>query len=104
MKMTLLTAALFGTVVAFGVHAEDKKPTPQQQRMVSCNERATADSLKGDARKTFMSNCLKKSSDDDKGLTPQQQKMRECSNQATQQSLKGQDRTKFMSGCLKKPA
>ena len=104
MKMTLLTAALFGTVVAFGVHAEDKKPTPQQQRMVSCNERATADSLKGDARKTYMSDCLKNkdTKPGEKSLTPQHQKMRECNSQATQQMLKGEGRSKFMSACLKK--
>jgi len=33
--------------------------TPQQQKMKSCNADATAKGLKGDARKTFMSECLK---------------------------------------------
>lgn len=80
--------------------------TPQQQRMTSCNQQATAQALKGDARKTYMSDCLKnsKSAPGEKSLTPQQQKMRECNNQATQQSLKGDDRNKFMSACLKKAA
>lgn len=104
MKITLLPAALLGMTLACGVQAEEKQPTPQQQRMTSCNERASADALKGDERKAFMSDCLKNDRDKEKGLTPQQQKMRECSNQATQQSLKGQDRTKFMTGCLKKSA
>ena len=33
--------------------------TPQQQRMTTCNQQATSQSLKGDARKTYMSDCLK---------------------------------------------
>lgn len=37
-----------------------KKPlTTQQQRMKDCNAEAKAKSLKKDARKTFMSSCLK---------------------------------------------
>ncbi|EGB41340.1 psiF protein [Escherichia coli H120] len=88
------------------VGAAEKTLTPQQQRMTSCNQQATAQALKGDARKTYMSDCLKnsKSAPGEKSLTPQQQKMRECNNQATQQSLKGDDRNKFMSACLKKAA
>lgn len=100
MKSVLLPAVLLGMFFAVGVQAEEKQLTPQQQRMKSCNEQAGAESLKGDARKTFMSQCLKKP--EEKGLTPQQQKMRECNAQATQQSLKGEDRSKFMSACLKK--
>lgn len=86
--------------------AAERTLTPQQQRMTSCNQQATAQALKGDARKTYMSDCLKnsKSAPGEKSLTPQQQKMRECNNQATQQSLKGDDRNKFMSACLKKAA
>ncbi|WP_431978745.1 phosphate starvation-inducible protein PsiF [Pseudomonas aeruginosa] len=88
------------------VGAAERTLTPQQQRMTSCNQQATAQALKGDARKTYMSDCLKnsKSAPGEKSLTPQQQKMRECNNQATQQSLKGDDRNKFMSACLKKAA
>ncbi len=32
----------------------------QQERMKSCNADAAKQSLKGDARKAFMSGCLKK--------------------------------------------
>ncbi len=39
--------------------AEGKTLTPQQQRMKDCNAQAGAKSLSGDARKTFMSTCLK---------------------------------------------
>jgi len=34
--------------------------TPQQVKMKSCNSEAGAKKLSGDARKTFMSSCLKK--------------------------------------------
>ena len=91
MKITLLVTLLFGLVFLTTVGAAERTLTPQQQRMTSCNQQATAQALKGDARKTYMSDCL-------------QQKMRECNNQATQQSLKGDDRNKFMSACLKKAA
>ncbi|MFK3660911.1 phosphate starvation-inducible protein PsiF [Scandinavium sp. NPDC088450] len=104
MKITLLVTLLFGLVFLTTVGAAEKTMTPQQQRMTSCNQQATAQTLKGDARKTYMSNCLKNSSSKpaEKSMTPQQQKMGECNATATQQSLKGDDRKKFMSACLKK--
>lgn len=104
MKITLLVTLLFGLVFLTTVGAAEKMMTPQQQRMTTCNQQATSNTLKGDARKTYMSDCLKNSSSKpaEKSLTPQQQKMRECNSTATQQSLKGDDRNKFMSACLKK--
>ncbi|MCU6669088.1 phosphate starvation-inducible protein PsiF [Enterobacteriaceae bacterium H4N4] len=104
MKITLLVTLLFSLFSLAPAGAQDKQPTPQQQRMTTCNQQATAQALKGDSRKTYMSDCLKNSSSKpaEKSLTPQQQKMRECNVQATEQSLKGDDRNKFMSGCLKK--
>jgi Cu/Ag efflux protein CusF len=36
-------------------------PTTPQERMKSCNADAATKKLSGDARKTFMSGCLKKS-------------------------------------------
>ena len=41
--------------------ANDAKTlTPQQQKMKDCNASAKTQALAGDARKTFMSTCLKK--------------------------------------------
>ncbi|MEB7502217.1 phosphate starvation-inducible protein PsiF [Leclercia pneumoniae] len=104
MKITLLVTLIFGLFFIAMVGAQEKTLTPQQQRMTTCNQQATADALKGDARKTYMSDCLKNgaSKPGEKSLTPQQQKMRECNVKATEQSLKGDDRNKFMSACLKK--
>ncbi|MEP9150347.1 phosphate starvation-inducible protein PsiF [Enterobacter hormaechei] len=106
MKTTILVTLLSGLCLIASAHAVEKTLTPQQQRMTTCNQQATSQSLKGDSRKTYMSDCLKNGTTKpgEKNLTPQQQKMRECNAQATQQMLKGDDRSKFMSACLKKQA
>lgn len=65
----------------------------QQNKMVECNKHA--EGMKGDERKSFMSNCLKK----DKPIT-QQEKMKQCNKDAADK--KGDDRKAFMSACLKK--
>ncbi|WP_422387859.1 PsiF family protein [Franconibacter daqui] len=80
----------------------EKSVNPQQQKMKDCNAQAASQSLSGDARKTFMGNCLKNSptTPDEKPMT-QQQKMKDCNAQATNQSLSGNARRTFMSGCLK---
>ncbi|MGY5958226.1 phosphate starvation-inducible protein PsiF [Kosakonia sp. BK9b] len=104
MKITFLVTLVFGLLFVTALSAAEKNLTPQQQRMTLCNQQATAQTLAGDARKQYMSQCLKntKMEAGQKSLTPQQQRMRECNAQATQQSLKGEDRSKFMSACLKK--
>ncbi|HSB96290.1 MAG TPA: PsiF family protein [Spongiibacteraceae bacterium] len=67
--------------------------TAQQNKMVTCNKEA--EGKKGDERKAFMSDCLKK----DKPAT-QQDKMKQCNKDAT--GKKGDERKAFMSECLKK--
>lgn len=71
--------------------------TTQQEKMKTCNADATAQSLKGDARKAFMSTCLKK-----QVPQTQQEKMKTCNADATAKVLKGDERKTFMSECLKK--
>lgn len=56
-NITGYPAVWAGFLTAVG--AAEKTLTPQQQRMTSCNQQATAQALKGDARKTYMSDCLK---------------------------------------------
>ena len=51
MKITLLVTLLFGLVFLTTVGAAERTLTPQQQRMTSCNQQATAQALKGDGRK-----------------------------------------------------
>lgn len=102
MKTVLIIVLLAG--VMGSAAAADKAMTPQQQRMTSCNQQATSQTLKGDARKTYMSNCLKnsQSAPADKSLTPQQQKMKDCNAEAGKKTLSGDTRKTFMSNCLKK--
>ena len=88
----LLRTILIGMALAFSVQAQDKKPTPQQERMADCNKQASAKKMKGDERKDFMSACLK-----DKP----QERMAKCNKDASAKGMKGDERKKFMSECLK---
>jgi uncharacterized protein HemX len=78
-----------------------KEPTAaqkkQQERMKACNEQAGAKKMEGEARKKFMSACLK----GEEKMTPQQARMKECNKQASDKKMKGDERKDFMSTCLK---
>ena len=91
--------------------AQDKKeakkePTAaqkkQQERMRDCNEQAGAKKMEGEARKQFMSACLKGGSGK-KGekMSAQQSRMKDCNRQASDKKMKGDERKQFMSACLK---
>jgi psiF repeat len=75
--------------------AADKPLTPQQEKMKACSAQAGDQKLEGNARKAFMSDCLKAS-------TPmsQQDKMKACNKDASAKHLKGEERKTFMSTCL----
>ena len=73
--------------------------TAQQNKMTACNAEASAKTLKGDARKAFMSSCLKAKP---AAAMTQQEKMKTCNATAPTQALKGDARKAFMSDCLKK--
>ena len=73
--------------------------TAQQNKMTACNAEASAKTLKGDARKAFMSSCLKAKP---AAAMTQQEKMKTCNATAATQALKGDARKAFMSDCLKK--
>lgn len=97
----------------------------QQEKMKGCNKEAKESALTGDARKVFMSKCLKKdyvlkskaaeaaaddAASDKGGETPvasadapanQKDKMKSCNMDAKAKELKGDERKKFMSTCLK---
>ncbi|MBJ9974764.1 phosphate starvation-inducible protein PsiF [Pseudomonas sp. S75] len=92
--MKLLHVSLL--VLGMSIAGQGFAATPQQEKMRTCNADATTQSLKGDERKAFMSQCLKKAP------PTQQEKMKTCNADATGQSLKGDERKAFMSSCLKK--
>ncbi|HEX7955123.1 MAG TPA: PsiF family protein [Burkholderiales bacterium] len=78
--------------------------TAQQEKMKACNADAAKQNLKGDARKSFMKECLgakPAAAEEKKAMTPQQEKMKQCNADAKTKNLKGDERKKFMSDCLK---
>lgn len=111
--MKALVAVLCSLLLAVPAYAQDKKDAApkkeqsaaqkkQQERMKDCNEQAGAKKMEGDARKKFMSACLKgeTAAKGDK-MSEQQSRMKDCNRQAGDKGLKGEDRKKFMSACLK---
>ena len=62
--------------------ADDKKLTPQQEKMKACN--AQAADKKGDERKAFMSECLKAGAP--AAPMTQQEKMKACNTKADKKS------------------
>jgi hypothetical protein len=105
MRKLALAVCLAFACAPFAVAQETKdvkkEPTAaqkkQQERMKACNDQAGAKKMEGDARKKFMSACLK----GEEKMTPQQARMKECNKQASDKQMKGDDRKKFMSACLK---
>lgn len=103
-QMILATAT--ACLLASGVQADDKAASPQQNRMVTCNQQATG--KKGDERKAFMSACLSGKAMPDAPAMPAMDKskmtpgerMKACNQEAT--GKKGDERKAFMSQCLKK--
>jgi hypothetical protein len=92
MKAILVAACL---ALPFAVSAaEEKKVTPQQQKMADCNKQAADKNLKGDERKAFMSTCLSAKP------ASQEDRMAACNKQAGEKNLKGDERKAFMSTCL----
>lgn len=99
----LISLLALGLTLSLGVaHAADEKaPTPQQNKMKTCN--ADAKDKKGDERKAFMKECLSAkpaAAEAEKKGTPQQEKMKACNAEA--KGMKGDERKKHMSECLKK--
>jgi hypothetical protein len=95
MKMLRVPLLVVGLLMC----AQGFAATAQQNKMTTCNADASAKSLKGDERKTFMSTCLKASP---APAATQQDKMKTCNATASTQALKGDARKTFMSDCLKK--
>jgi hypothetical protein len=96
----LIAACLVLPVAAMA--ADEKKLTPQQQKMATCNKEAGEKKLAGDERKKFMSECLSaKGAGAEKKMTAQQQKMATCNKEAGDKKLAGDERKKFMSECLR---
>ena len=119
-KLFTLVGMVFVFVVSASAFA-----VSQQDKMKGCNNEAKESALAGDARKVFMSKCLKKdyvlkseradaatgegeaaAADNMPTATAaapvkQKEKMKSCNADAKARDLKGDERKKFMSSCLK---
>lgn len=100
-RNAFLLAAGLSVLLAGAVQAQSS----QQNRMGACNAAAGERGLAGDARKSFMSECLSKGPD---AMTPAkggqaspQQRMADCNAAASAGGMKGDARQSFMSDCLK---
>ena len=71
---SVAAAAFLAATVSASVAADDKKLTPQQEKMKACN--TEAGDKKGDERKAFMSQCLKAGVP--AAPMTQQEKMKNC--------------------------
>lgn len=92
-----ITAALaVCAALATPALAQDRPLTEQQERMKSCNARASDQHMKGEARREYMSQCLRGDND----LTAQQEKMVACNRGAGERKLAGEERRAYMSECL----
>jgi hypothetical protein len=74
--------------------------------MKACSGEAKEKALKGEERKAFMKECLKKDeAKADDGASDKQkaqrEKMRSCNKDAKAKGLKGDERKSFMKECLK---
>lgn len=105
----LILGMALAATSAFAADPAAAKPlTPQQQKMKDCNADPQAKTLTGDARKAFMSTCLKGGTTTAaaapaapaKPMT-QQEKMKACNADAGAKHLSGDARKAFMSTCLK---
>ncbi len=108
-----LSLGAMAAVPAFAASSTAAKPmTSSQQKMAECSHQSKG--MKGEAHKTFMSNCLHGKSTAaepakttaaatpmEKSKTTPQERMKTCSADAKTKGLKGDARKSFMSTCLK---
>lgn len=110
MRRAYLLSPLLALLIGGGALAADTQSreaaaalhNPTQQKMTDCEQQATQQSLKGEDRKKFMSQCLPAQVNPDQQLTPHQLKMKACNDDADHQDITGDARKTFMSKCLKK--
>ena len=120
--MRVLLGAFASVLLAAGLASADDKPAhpPQSRSSSACSTQASHQHLTGDARKQFMSECLKKpvaARDDGSSGTEKDthsgtstngehhsspsEKMKTCNHEASTKNLHGDERKSFMSQCLK---
>jgi hypothetical protein len=94
MKAVLIAASALLIAAGHGAFAaEEKGNKPQTTRMSQCSADAKEKGLKGDARKEYMSQCLR---------NPQARTAaKECGSAAAEKGLKGEQRKAFVNDCVR---
>jgi hypothetical protein len=101
--LSVVAILLVASPVSYAQQSNQSAPNAQQERMKTCNTQASSQKLTGDARKSFMSECLSSNATSGSGTSTrnsQQDKMRYCNFQASDRHLSGEARKSFVSGCL----
>lgn len=93
--IALFSLACIGLTQTAG--AEEKKVTPQQERMKSCNKEAGEKAMKGDERKAFMKSCLSGKT----GAAPAAAAApnADCQAKAAEKKLAGAAKSSFVKKC-----
>ena len=98
---TWLAAAAALLAVGFAQASLAQATNSQQDKMTSCNAEAKTKALSGEARKSFMSDCLSAHPAAKTTGNSQQEKMKACNAQAKTAAPTGEAHKQFMSNCLK---
>src|SRR5260370_14818935 len=93
--VALATVSLVASAYSAAPAADDKKLTPQQEKMKSCN--AEAGDKKGDERKAFMSSGLRAGAPS--APMAQEAKMKNCNAATAAKSLNGDARKAILTQC-----
>ena len=95
MNHIAITAGLLWLLSGPAVLAADASGNkPQTTRMSQCSAEAKEKGLKGDARKEFMSQCLRKPGSETAAA-------KACNSAAREKGLKGERRKAFVNECLR---
>jgi hypothetical protein len=108
-QKTLLAMTLLSLAMSVGLPARAVAQGPSQQdKAKACNTAADKKDLKGDARKSFMQDCLSKAGvgtgtgTQQPSQISQSDKMNVCKNLADKKNLTGSDRRSFIKDCMNK--
>ena len=97
MKRIVIAASALLMIAAQGAFAAEKSANkPQTTRMSQCSADAKEKGLKGDARKEYMSECLRNPA--------ARTAAKECGSTAAEKGLKGEQRKAFVADCVKSKA
>ncbi|MGH8635840.1 MAG: PsiF family protein [Burkholderiales bacterium] len=95
-RIVIAASALLMAAGHSAFAAEGAGNKPQTTRMSQCSADAKEKGLKGDARKEYMSQCLRNPA--------ARTAAKECGSAAAEKGLKGAQRKAFVSDCVKSKA